>query len=104
MDRQVAIAQQEPCIRAEPPEHLQRVISIAANTPALRLLDDARERVGDDVEVGRDIEAVQRDVVAGVDDGHDLFRRHDLHQSFEEAGRAHAARKRYDHGDSPWAW
>jgi hypothetical protein len=41
---------------------------------------------------------VQRDVIAGVDDCSDILGRDDLHNPFEKARSAHAARACNDHG------
>ncbi len=47
---------------------LQGVEGFGAQAPAFFLIDDSGESVGDDVEVGGNFQAVEDDVVAGVDD------------------------------------
>ena len=72
-------------------------VSPARPQPGVGVLG-AGERVGDRVEVGADVEAVEPVVVGGVDDHGDVGRVDDLHQPAEEAGRAHTPRQRRDHG------
>ena len=55
------------------------------------------EGVGDRVEVGADVEAVEPVVVAGVDDDGDVGGVDDLDQPAEEARRPHPTRQRRDH-------
>ena len=54
-------------------------VSPARPQPRLRV-DRAGERVGDGVEVGADVQPVQHEVVADVDDGGDLGGAAHLHQ------------------------
>ena len=49
--------------------------------------DRPGQGVGDGVEVGRNVQAVEDVVVAGVADDHDVLGRHGPHQPPEEAGR-----------------
>ncbi len=65
---QIAVAEIEPVRTAERGEPFQSVKGFATESPALRGVDDASKRIGDDVEVGRDFQAVESNVVAGVDD------------------------------------
>ncbi len=92
VQRQVAVAQREPVGRpelAQPGHALQRV---AGDAPALRSVDQAGQRAGDNIEVGRNIQPVQLEVVAGVDDRGHILGRGDLHQAFEKARGADTAR------------
>ena len=52
--RQIAVAQVEPCLAAEDAQPLQRMKCLAAKSPAFRGVDDPREGVGDDVQIGGD--------------------------------------------------
>ncbi len=54
-------------------------------------IDRAGQRVDDDVDVRRDVQAEELLVVAGVGDDGEVFLRHDLHDALEKARRANAA-------------
>src|SRR5262249_31482045 len=95
--RQVAIAQPEPGRVAERREPLDGAEAVAGEPVALLLVDPTRQRVGDDVEVGGDVHAVERVVVAGVDDGGDAFGREAAGEPAQEARGADAPSQR-DHG------
>jgi hypothetical protein len=69
----VAIAEDEPVGAAEPPHDAERLPRVAVDAPALLGMDDAGERVEARVQVRRDVQAQQLDVVADVaDDRHGL--------------------------------
>ena len=65
---QVQVAKLEPRLTTQPLERRHAPEGVAAIPPATRVVDHAGERVQHRVDVGRDAQAVQRDVVAGVDD------------------------------------
>ena len=65
--RQVQVAEAEPRLAAEALERVHAAERVAACAPAARLVDEPSERVQDRVDVGRDAQPVQRDVVARVD-------------------------------------
>src|SRR6266851_7583192 len=88
---QIAVAEIEPVRTAERGEPFQSVKGFATESPALRGVDDAGKRIGDDVEVGRDFQAVESNVVAGVDDDRQCAGIHHLVQAEEEFGGAYAA-------------
>ena len=56
-------------------QRVHRLPGLAGQAPARLGVDRPGQRVGDGVEVGADVEAVQHGVVAGVDDRGDLGRR-----------------------------
>ena len=60
----------------------------------------AGQRVGDGVEVGADVQAVEDDVVAGVDDRRHVTGRYDVDEAAQEPGRAHAPGQGHDHAGS----
>jgi hypothetical protein len=71
--RQVAVAQPEPGrVGVVGGQFLLDRPGLAGPAPAPLLVDAAAEGVDDRVEIGADPQAVQRHVVAGVDDGGDL--------------------------------
>src|SRR5205807_39848 len=59
---------------------------LAGQSPAGLGVDRTRERVGDRVEVGADVESVEHEVVADVDDGRHLLGRYDVEQPLQEPG------------------
>src|SRR6202041_2069443 len=68
MSSEVAIAETEPRLAVEALERREHVERFAVEAPALRAIHRARERVGDGVDIGRDVQPVKAFVVAGVDD------------------------------------
>jgi hypothetical protein len=107
--REVTIAEPEPRRararreRADIAVSLQRVHRapcLPDETPACLGVDRPGERVRDGVEIGADVEAVQHDVVAGVDDRRDLGGGPHLDEPGQEASGADAAG---EHGDHPRA-
>ena len=93
---EVAVAEAEPGLVAEARERLHQREAVAREAVAPLAVDATRERVGHDVEVGRDVDAVELAVVAGVHDRGHLLRRHRAHEPAQEARGADAARER-DH-------
>ena len=89
--REVTVTDAEPrlvaeaCDRVEPPE------GVAAQPPAALFVHLARERVGDNVRVRRDVQTVEPFVVAGVDDRREALLRDSERQRPEEARAADAA-------------
>src|ERR1041385_1195340 len=93
MAREVAVAELEPgffAVLAEPFERRKRV---AAHAPALFSVNAPRERVRDRVQVGRDVQPVQNDIVAGVADDRELFRRGFVRQALDQLRAAGASRE-----------
>ena len=89
----VAVAEIEPCFVAVRAEALQEVKCVAAEAPAGLRIDDPGERVRHYVEIGRDAQAVQEDVVSGVRDDRQKVWVHDLMQAEEELRSTDAAGK-----------
>ena len=82
--REVLVAEPEPGRHVVAVERVERRERLAFEAPALLGVRRAGERVGDRVEIGGDVQPVELVVVAGVDDGDDIVRRHDAHESGEE--------------------
>ena len=104
--REVAVTQAEPRRaggRGEWPhiavalQSVHRLPALAGQTPARLGVDRSREGVGDGVEVGADVEAVQHDVVTGVHDRGDVGGRGHVNEARQEPGGAHATGKHGDH-------
>src|SRR4029077_15504846 len=80
---EVTITEVEPVGAAIEGEALECVKCFPAKTPAFCGIDDARKGVGHDIEIGRDLQAVKNNIVAGVyDDGH-RARVHDVVEAQE---------------------
>lgn len=73
---EIAIAKIEPGFAAIDAESFQEMKRFAAHAPAFGGIDDAGQRVRDDVQVGRNFQAVQDDVIAGIDDDGEVVRIH----------------------------
>jgi hypothetical protein len=106
----VLIAEPEPRAAGSRPgrsdggEALQRghhPPGLPGQAPAPLRIDGTGEGVGDGVEVGADGQAVERRVVADVDNSGERARVDDLLQPGEEAGRADPAREHRDHVGAP---
>src|SRR5262245_530800 len=82
---QVAVAQIEPAFGLRVAEELfEAVEGVTGQSPAGFRVDRPGQRVGDDVQVGRDVQPEHLDVVASVDDYRYLFGRRDPTQPVEE--------------------
>ena len=88
MRGEVAIAQAEPAGLAEARHLLEGVEGLAAQPPALPLVDEAGERVADGVEIGGDVQAPELGVVAGIADDGERGGREQRRQPPQELGRA----------------
>src|SRR5712691_10587972 len=69
---------------------------IARQTPAVLRVGQAGQRVGDRIQVGRDVEAVQLSVVGRIADDPEKRRVGLAGQTVEESRRADAARQSHD--------
>ncbi len=96
---QVLVAEVEPGDPAEPFERLHDPPRLAGQAPPGLGVDGVGQGVHHRVQVGRDVQPVQDGVVAGVDDGGDLVRRHRLHHAPQQPGRPHASGQGGDHRD-----
>ena len=79
------------------PEHLQRMEGITLNPPPLVSVMQTGQGVGHDVEIGRDMQAMQVDVIAGVADDDQLLGVHHFHQALQEFRGTDATREHCDH-------
>ena len=91
MRGEIAIAEIEPDFAAVDAEALQKMKRFAAHAPARGGIDETSERVGNDVEVRRNFQAVQDDVVTSVDDDRQIVRIHRPVETEEQLGCADAA-------------
>jgi hypothetical protein len=72
VEAEVPVAEREPRLAAEAAGGRERVRRLVAHAPAALLVEEPGERVEDGVEVGRDVEPEDLDVVADVHDRRDL--------------------------------
>ena len=91
MDAEIEVAEPEPALAAELATRLERVPRLVRAAPAACLVQPAGERVEDRVEVRRDVEAEDLDVVADVADDRQLARVDRLGQGEREPGAAEPA-------------
>ncbi len=89
--------QSSPPRRSSSPMTVQ--LSSATPHPVSRL-SISGQRVGDRVDVGTDVQAVQDHVVADVDDRRDVRRRHDANETREHPGGPDAAAQGHQHAAS----
>ena len=95
--REVAVAQAEPRQPAVPLQRVHHRPRLVDQTPARLRVDGTGECVDDGVDVGADVQAVQRHVVTGVHHHGDVRRVAHLDQAPQEAGGADASGQCGDH-------
>ena len=100
MGGQVPITEPEPALAAEAGQLLHDRPGLSDHAPAGLPIVHAGQRVGDGVEVGADVEAVENRVVTHVDDGRDGARGNDTDQAGQHAGGSDTAAEGDKHGAS----
>ena len=96
---EVAVAELEPDVHAELAQAVHDREGVAAQPPSA-LVDAVGEPEADEVGVGRDVGAVDVDVVAGVRDHHELLGRDDVEHAARELRAAGPAGEHHDLGRS----
>ena len=91
MQADVAVAEPEPAGAAERDRRLERVPALVRATPTPLLVGETRKRVEDAVEVRRDVEAEDLEVVADVPDHGELGGVDHVDEPAKEARAAHPA-------------
>ena len=92
----VAVAEPEPVLAAQARRRLERVPRLVGPPPATLGVDEPGERVEQAVEVRRDVEPEDLEVVADVADDGELAGLEDAGEAAREAGAAAAAREEDD--------
>ena len=87
----VAIAKIEPVDAAEHREPLEHVKRLAPEAPAFSGIDDPRQCVRHDVEIRRNFQPMENDVVTGVDDGSQARWIHNVIEAEQQLRRADAS-------------
>ena len=72
MEPDVAVSEPKPVLRTEARRRLERIPGLAGSPPTALVVDEPTKRVDEAVEVGRDVEAQDLDVVADVADDREL--------------------------------
>ena len=94
---EVAVAQAEPGGATEPVQGVHGLPRLAGQPPAGLRVPGLGQRVGDGVQVGRDVQAVQDHVVGRVHDRRDLGGRHGADHAPQQSGGPHATGQDGDH-------
>ena len=95
--RKIAVAQLKPSLGIQFTECFETLKRIAFNTPSLSRIRQARERIDNRVQIGRDVQTVHLHVITRVADDADFFGWMHSPQAIEKAGRSHAAGKSDNH-------
>src|SRR5260370_12708757 len=93
---EIGVAEIERIDEGEGRQALQRMKRLPTVAPTFCLIHNSRERVGDNVEVRRDSQAVQRDVIAGVHNHRQVAGVNYVVQTKQEFGSPYAAGQRGD--------
>src|SRR5438128_3912434 len=99
---EVAVVEIEPVGTAVARLALLRMKSFTTDSPALCRIDDRRQGVGHNVEVGRNFQAVELDVIAGVHDDAQRRRFHGLVKAEKQFRGADAACESGDFSFFDW--
>jgi hypothetical protein len=91
VEAEVEVAEPEPVLPAPRACGFERVPRLPGTAPAAPLVEQARQRVQEAVEIGRDVHPQHLDVVADVADDRELAGREHVPQPPREAGSSTAA-------------
>ena len=91
---QVPVAQIKPVGSAVGRQPLQRMERFPPNPPAFGRIDDSRQRIRHNVEIRRNFQPVQDNVIPGVDDDAQRRRVHHLVEPKKQLRRPDAAAQR----------
>ncbi len=100
MGRQIPVAELEPCVVSQAPQLFEHDKGVASDPPTVVRIAQARQRVSDRVDIGRNMEAVNDRVVAGIADDGELSGIDFSGEAFDELGAAGAAGESDEHYDS----
>src|SRR5882762_10677268 len=92
MRREIAIAEAEPRLAVETRERRKHVERFVVEAPSLCAIHHAGERVGNGVDIRRDMESVEGFVVAGVNDDGQPFGIYAPDESPDELSCTHSPR------------
>src|SRR6202035_364966 len=97
MHCEIAIAGVKPGGFAELPHGLQAEKRIALDAPSALAAEQAREDVGDRINIWGNVESPPKQIIASIHHHGDVFGRDDLPKSIDELGTAGSASKHADH-------
>src|ERR1700677_2729200 len=98
MGRKVTVAEIEPGLAVVASQGFERVEALALEAPAVGLVDDAAQRIGDGIDIRRDVESKELLVVTGVHDYREAARIDPEDEAAQELSCTHSPRQRGDHG------
>src|SRR5579884_2659683 len=93
MSGKVAVAEQEPILIAVAGQLLHRIVGVIANTPAVCGIDDTSQRIQNDIDIRRNVQAIKLAVVSCIGDDGNLLLGDDLDHSLQEAGSSNTTGK-----------
>ena len=96
MQREIAIAEPKPVLAAERADAVHERPRLVTPAPAGGGIVDARENVGQRVDIGRDAQSKMLEIVAGVGDHEQFVGRQDAAQTERQFGAADPAGQRHD--------
>src|SRR5450432_4039293 len=102
----IAIPQLEPVIGSQGPQSLQAMKGISVDTPSVLRVGETGQRVGNGVEIGRNVQPVHLRVIRRVSDDPQPLGIDHSGQSIEKPRGADASRQRddrYTHAGLLWA-
>lgn len=94
--RQIAIAQVEPRRTPVCGQLIVRPERLIAKAPSRLWIHQVGQRIGDDIQIGRDGQSMENDVVAGIDDDGEIARIQCAVQTDEKLRRAYPTCQRDD--------
>src|SRR5882757_443345 len=96
MQRQIAIAEPKPVLAAERADTVHERPGLVTPAPAGGWIIDARENVGQRVDIGRDAQSKMLEIVAGVGDHEQFVGWQDEARTESQFGAADPAGQRHD--------
>ena len=96
MQREIAIAEPKPVLAAERADAVHERPRLVTPAPAGDGIVDARERIGQRVDIGRDAQSKMLEIVAGVGDHEQFVGRQDAAQTERQFRAADPAGQRHD--------
>src|SRR6516164_4089833 len=96
MQGEIAIAEPKPVLAAEPADTVHERPRLVAPAPPRGGIVDARESVGQRIDIGRDAQSKMLEIVAGVGDHKQFVGRQDAAETKRQFGAADPAGQRHD--------
>ena len=94
---EIAVAEIEPALAAEPGQHFHELPALVAQAPAALRIVETGQLVHHRIEIRGNMQPEMTEIVAGIDGDGELLRRQNTRQPVGELGAADAACQRQDH-------